>query len=144
MFQAQYESTLDRYLAEFNVAPPPDIWGTPKFPVRGTRTKPRRQDASDGGSTTSADDTPLYVLVSDSHGGDSSLGMADVAHDFGGGGGFSGGGGGSSWGGDSASHSGGDAGSSGGDGGGDGGGGDGGGGGGGGCSSGCGGGGCGS
>lgn len=128
MFSAQYESTLNLYALEFNVEPPRDIWGTPKFSyalVPKAKKKAKKKDEGyDSGS--SGGDSPLFLLFDGSDG----HGSADGMSEFGGGGGFMGGGGGDSWGG---SDSGPDSGSSGGDSGGDGGGS--------GCSSGCGGGG---
>ena len=130
VFSAQYEATLKLYAKEFNVKPPADIWGTPKFPlelVPKTKKKPKKKDDGyDAGTSGDGGDAPLFVLFDGSDG----YGSADGMSEFGGGGGFMGGGGGDSWGSDSSS----DGGDSG---GGDGGGGDGGGSG---CSSGCGGG----
>ncbi|MEO6525922.1 MAG: hypothetical protein ABIP93_04805 [Gemmatimonadaceae bacterium] len=107
VFRAQYEATLERYESEFNVLPPADIWGTPKFtPGRarvrralGRRNAGSSSDASDGG-------TPLYLFF-DGTPGSGGVSYADMP-EFGGGGGFSGGGGGDSWGigASSSSHSG--------------------------------------
>lgn len=123
VFQAQYEATLERYEAEFNMAPPAVIWGTPKFKSRRVdktaKMKSKEVPAGDGG------DSPLHTYFES----DSSEG--GFFSGFGGGGGFAGAGAERSWD-DSSSHDssdGGDAGA--GDSGGSG------------CSSGCGGGGCG-
>lgn len=104
VFQAQYEATLDLYVAEFNTHPPVDIWGTPKFSTSGGRNAGRtpRKNAGDGGSSSSNDDAPLYLLFDGNSdvGGDAHQAMPE----FGGGGAFAGGGGGSAWSGDSTSH----------------------------------------
>jgi uncharacterized membrane protein YgcG len=136
VFSGQYEATLRLYALEFNVLPPEDIWGTPKFAAEFIpKAKPRKRKRGSDNTSSSGDggdSAPLFILFDGSDG----YGSADSMAEFGGGGGFSGGGGGDSWG-DSPSDST-DAGSSD-SGGSDGGGGDGGGSG---CSSGCGGGGC--
>lgn len=101
-FSAQYNATLERYRREFNMAPPPEIWGTPKFnpdTVATAGVPPKRKRRDDEGAMSAAthadDSTPLYLLFDapDDGGHHSSL------PEFGGGGGFSGGGGTSSWGG---------------------------------------------
>ena len=98
LFQAQYEATLELYRLEFNVRPPADIWGTPKFrlgSVRPNADMPRKQrdDASDA-SLPYFGETPLYQHFDGGESGSHHQHMAE----FGGGGGFSGGGGGDSWG----------------------------------------------
>ena len=97
VYRAQYEATLDLYESEFNVRPPADIWGTPKFEPRLTRAQReagKRREVAHYGSSDG--DTPLYLFFD---GSPSSGGMSYHAmEEFGGGGGFTGGGGGSSWG----------------------------------------------
>ena len=100
-FSAQYEATLRRYVAEFNVLPPRDIWGTPKFPLEIRRRDPRAPRRVEY-SSVSGGDSPLYASFA---GSDGSYGGS--FSEFGGGGGASGGGGGDSWGGDSHGHGGG-------------------------------------
>src|SRR5215212_5519537 len=49
VFQDQYERTLDLYEREFGVAPPDDIWSTPKFKpglARAQRALRSREDSS--------------------------------------------------------------------------------------------------
>ena len=104
-FSAQYEATLNLYALEFNVEPPHDIWGKPKFAyalVPKGRKKPRKKDSADSGydDSSSGGDAPLFTLFD----GSDTYGSADSMSEFGGGGGFSGGGGESSWG-DSADSS---------------------------------------
>lgn len=100
-FSQQYEQTLQRYVEQFNVLPPTDIWGTPKFTLQVTpRTKrPER-------NVNRSDDVPLYLSFDGRDGGPSTLDLPE----FGGGGAFSGGGGGDSWGDSGDSSGGGDAG----------------------------------
>ena len=97
VFQAQYAATIALYRSEFNVAPPEDIWGTPKFTPSDATESPKRltQRDADVGASSPDDDLPLYMLF-DSTGSEmhSHHGMME----FGGGGGFHGGGGGHSWG----------------------------------------------
>ncbi len=124
-FHSQYAATLEFYRDEFNVMPPADIWGTPKFATDDSRIEmpePAKR-ARDEGMVYSGGDAPLFLLF-DGEGADGDGGGS--MPEFGGGGGFSGGGSGNSWGDSSGSGQGGDGG------GGDGGGGSG-------CSSGCGG-----
>ena len=106
VFESQYASTLAFYRAEFNAAPPADIWGMPKFGRRnGAKAPvppPRRGEATSA-VVSSADDTPLYMLFESSVSGDT---HSTGEFDFGGGGGFSGGGGGSDWSSDSSPDSG--------------------------------------
>ncbi len=96
-FHAQYAATLDLYRDEFNVMPPAEIWGTPKFATNSDRLQmpePKKK-SGDGGATSSAGDAPLYLLF-DGQGAD---GLAHSSmSEFGGGGGFSGGGSGNDWG----------------------------------------------
>lgn len=88
-FSEQYERTLQRYVAEFNVLPPADIWGTPKFALEVTpRAKRPERRAETGG------DAPLYLWFDGRDGGPSTMDLPE----FGGGGGFDGGGAGDSWG----------------------------------------------
>jgi hypothetical protein len=87
-FSQQYEETLRRYVQEFNVLPPPDIWGTPKFTLAVT---PRAERPTPTGGHD-----PLYLSFDGRDGGPSTLDLPE----FGGGGGFDGGGGGDAWGGD--------------------------------------------
>ena len=101
-FSAQYDATLQRYRREFNMAPPREIWGTPKFNPDSVPTageQPGKKRPGDDGLTstlTHADDTtPLYLLFDSPADG----GHHSSLPEFGGGGGFSGGGGTSSWGG---------------------------------------------
>jgi hypothetical protein len=104
-FSAQYEETLRRYVAEFNVLPPPDIWGTPKFTLdvvpRSRRPRNMRDHTAPGSDA-------LYLSFDGRDGGPS---LRDLP-EFGGGGGFLGGGGSDSWGGgDTGGDTGGDSGS---------------------------------
>ncbi|MES2178194.1 MAG: hypothetical protein V4550_10040 [Gemmatimonadota bacterium] len=85
VYHEQYAATLALYRAEFNVKPPADIWGTPKFKPGKSRTE------YDSSTLPSDSDTPLYLQFSS----DSSSGHTMA--EFGGGGGFSGGGGEDSW-----------------------------------------------
>lgn len=97
-FHAQYAATLDLYRDEFDVMPPVDIWGTPKFRTNDDRMqmpKPKKKP-SDNGMIASGDDAPLYLLF-DGQGADGGL-SHHAMPEFGGGGGFSGGGSGNSWG----------------------------------------------
>ena len=130
VFRAQYEATLARYEAEFAVAPPSDIWCTPKFgaddtPARGAEPPARKPAARESPtrstrqqSTATGDDRPLYVLFGGAEGGHASHASHATRPEFGGGGGFSGGGAERSWGADSggsdAPHGGSDAGDAGG------------------------------
>ena len=99
VFREQYERTLDLYEEEFGVAPPEDIWSTPKFEPGLARVqrapRKKKRDAGAATATSWSDDAPLYTYFdgSPASGGES----ADSMPEFGGGGGFSGGGGGSSW-----------------------------------------------
>lgn len=124
-FHAQYDATLELYRDEFNVGPPADIWGTPKFVTEGGRPempKPKKRDETFGDHhATASDNMPLFLMF---HGpGDDGDGSYDSMPEFGGSGGFSGGGSGSSWGSDPATDTDASGGSDGGDSGGDGGGG---------------------
>lgn len=101
LFSDQYEETLRRYVAEFNVLPPSDIWGTPKFALE---VVPRARRAGRS-SSAGRDSDALYLSFDGRDGGPSTLDLPE----FGDGGGFGGGGGDASWG--SAGDSGGDAGS---------------------------------
>jgi uncharacterized membrane protein YgcG len=101
LFSEQYEETLRRYVAEFNVLPPPDIWGTPKFTLE---VKPRSRRPRGRNGSGSPDGDALYLSFDGVDGGPSTFDLSE----FGGGGGFAGGGGSDSWG---AGDSGGDAGS---------------------------------
>ncbi|MBL0170506.1 MAG: hypothetical protein IPP90_07180 [Gemmatimonadaceae bacterium] len=91
VYAQQFEATLARYRAEFNVRPPWDIWGTPKF---------KRDDATaqaDSGAAVGSGDVPLYQQF-DGHGDTPGhFDMPEFNADSSGGG-FSGGGGGSDWG----------------------------------------------
>ncbi len=97
-FHTQYAATLKFYHDEFNVMPPADIWGTPKFVVDGSRIdmpRPTRRTRGDG-TADSGGNAPLFVLFEgDSGDGGGSSGSMQ---EFGGGGGFSGGGSGNNWG----------------------------------------------
>ncbi|CAN5423084.1 hypothetical protein BH09GEM1_BH09GEM1_30030 [soil metagenome] len=100
VFKAQFDATVDLYHEEFNVEPPPQIWGETKFSADAALAgaTPRRK-GSDITATPDASDAPLYTLLGSDGSGNSDGGTFD----FGGGGGFSGGGGGSDWGGSSDS-----------------------------------------
>ena len=125
VYAQQFDATLARYRIEFNIEPPQDIWGTPKFKRDQATTHDETLLAIGGGS-----DVPLYQQFDGRGDTPGYHDMPEFSVDAGGGA-FAGGGGGSHWGsahdGAGDSDSGGDAG---GDGGGDGGSG---------CSSGCGG-----
>jgi hypothetical protein len=56
VFSEQYEETLRRYVAEFNVIPPTEVWGTPKFRLEITprSRRPVRTDSAGTGG-----DVPL-------------------------------------------------------------------------------------
>lgn len=105
-YHAQYAATLDRYREEFNVHPPHDIWGTPKFKTNVTidrRSILNKKHATTSRSSEVGYDAPLYLLF-DGSGGEGH--SHDTMMEFGGGGGASGGGGGSDWNGsDHSSHS---------------------------------------
>lgn len=63
IYNAQYLDTLALYKKEFDMEPPADIWGTPKFdenaaPANG-RSKKKETVSSDGGSYS--DSFPLYM-----------------------------------------------------------------------------------
>jgi len=103
LFSEQYEETLRRYVAEFNVLPPSDIWGTPKFTLEVVPRSGRARGSADRNAQGSSD--ALYLSFDGRDGGPSTLDLPE----FGGGGGFSGGGGDASWG--AGGDSGGDAGS---------------------------------
>ena len=93
VFAQQYEATLERYREEFNVNPPQDIWGTPKF----AWTKRARSNAAHATSDSSGGgDMPLYMMFDALGDTPGHYGMPEFSAD--GGGGFSGGGGGSDWG----------------------------------------------
>ncbi|MBA3560241.1 MAG: hypothetical protein H0W30_16750 [Gemmatimonadaceae bacterium] len=112
-FHAQYDATLELYRDEFNMTPPADIWGTPKFMTKDPRIqmpKPKKK-SSDTGVISSGGDAPLYLHF-DGRGADGGV-SDDAMPEFGGGGAFSGAGGGSSWGDASNSIQGADTGSSG-------------------------------
>jgi len=102
LFSEQYEETLRRYVTEFNVLPPSDIWGTPKFSLEVVPRSRRPRRGTDGDAHGG---DGLYLSFDGRDGGPSTLDLAE----FGGGGGFLGGGGGDSWG--AGSDAGGDAGS---------------------------------
>ena len=94
VFQAQYEETLARYTGEFNVVPPVDVWGTPKFALTTVPARKVRRHADT--PLSYADDTPLFMYFDGSPVCD---GLSfDTMAEFGGGGGFSGGGAETSWG----------------------------------------------
>ncbi len=102
-FHAQYDATLELYRDEFNMTPPADIWGTPKFGTdsgQPVMPKPKKRDETSGdNNATASDDMPLFLMF---HGqGANGGGSYDSMPEFGGSGGFSGGGSGSSWGSDS-------------------------------------------
>ena len=97
-FHRQYAATLEFYRDEFNVMPPVDIWGTPKFATDDSRIempRPTKQTRDDS-MVYSGGDAPLFLLFD----GESSDGGGSYGSmpEFGGGGGFSGGGSGSNWG----------------------------------------------
>jgi len=97
-FHVQYASTLGLYRDEFNVMPPPDIWGTPKFATDDSRIgmpRPAKRTRDDG-MVYSGGDAPLFMLF-DGQGADGG-GSHGTMPEFGGGGGFSGAGSGSNWG----------------------------------------------
>jgi hypothetical protein len=54
-FRAQYEATLARYEEEFGVAPPPDIWCTPKFAAERRRGADSSSGDSGGGDSGDGD-----------------------------------------------------------------------------------------
>lgn len=93
VFKAQFDATIDLYLAEFNVEPPSQIWGETKFDSRTLRTDATPRRKRNNNDTGDTGDAPLYMLL-----GSDDAASADSGFDFGGGGGFSGGGGGSDWG----------------------------------------------
>jgi len=110
-FHTQYAATLDLYRDEFNMTPPEDMWGTPKFATDDSpieMPKPDRKKSNDGGATSPGDDLPLYLFFN-GDGADGGVSHAAMS-EFGGGGGFSGGGSGSSWGNGADSNQGADAG----------------------------------
>jgi hypothetical protein len=97
VFQEQYERTLDLYEDEFNVAPPVDIWSTPKFApgiARVRRAMPKKWSPATTASS-SGDDAPLYTFFVGAPAVEGQT--ADAMPEFVGGGGFSGAGGGDSW-----------------------------------------------
>ena len=96
VFKAQFDATIDSYRAEFNVEPPPQIWGETKFDADAPSGATPRRKRNEASATADGSDAPLYLLL-----GSDSGGSSDGGFDFGGGGGFSGGGGGSDWGGSS-------------------------------------------
>ena len=109
LYEAQYDATLALYRVEFHVAPPGDIWGTPKFTPAAKvakRSTVKRSTGDDTSSTyASGEDAPLYLLFTSGAGSD-----AGSMPEFGGGGGFSGGGSSGDWGsGDSSGGHGGDS-----------------------------------
>ena len=91
VFSAQYDATLRLYVSEFNVRPPADIWGTPKFDIALVIG---RHGPAAIVYEVAVDDAPLFACFDGTDGGP----YADAMAEFGGGGGFSGGGGESSWG----------------------------------------------
>ncbi len=99
VFEAQYAATLALYETEFNVRPPADIWGTPKFD-RGRNPDAPATTRRGPGDGTSEGDAPLHTWFDGSDGGHSHHALPE----FGGGGAFAGGGGGSDWGGHGSSH----------------------------------------
>jgi hypothetical protein len=106
IYNAQYLDTLALYKKEFDMEPPADIWGTPKFdenaaPVNG-RSKKKETVPSDGGSYS--DSFPLYMNFDS---GNSYSGFEGY-----GGGDFGGAGAGGDWSDSSSSDSGSDGGSS--------------------------------
>ena len=100
VFEAQYAATLALYETEFNVRPPSDIWGTPKFDVRRPARAPEGMPSVDEDPAMAHEDRPLHQLFDGSGQGSSHHTLPE----FGGGGGFSGSGGGSTWSGDHGSH----------------------------------------
>lgn len=93
-FSEQYERTLQQYATEFNVAPPEDIWGTPKFPITvlpAATARARRVERA----RTPDGDAPLHLWFDGSDGSPS----ASELPEFGGSSSaFAGAGGGDSWG----------------------------------------------
>lgn len=66
VFSAQYQKTLAFYEREFGVAPPPEIWGRPKFSptkVKGAVEKPERKQ-TDFSQTAPDADIPLITMFS--------------------------------------------------------------------------------
>lgn len=92
LFSEQYEETMRRYVAEFNVLPPPDIWGTPKFTLEVT-PRAQRADRTRRDGRSGQDSDALYLSFDGRDGWPSTLDLPEF-----GGGGFLGGGGGDSWG----------------------------------------------
>ena len=93
VFAQQYEATLERYRDEFNVNPPHDIWGTPKFAWSKRSRSPAAHATSD---SSGGGDMPLYMMFDGLGDTPGHYDMPEFSAD--GGGGFSGGGGGSDWG----------------------------------------------
>ncbi len=115
-FHAQYAATLELYRDEFNMMPPADIWGTPKFrtdedQIQMPKPKATDRTSSENVMASSGGDIPLYMFFD---GGGDGGNAGQSMPEFGGGDGFSGGGSGSSWGDGTESNHGGDAGDSGG------------------------------
>ena len=95
VFKAQFDATIELYREEFNVEPPPQIWGETKFDADARAGATPRKKRNDITATGDSADAPLHTLFTSDGGGSSDSG----SFDFGGGGGFSGAGGGSDWGG---------------------------------------------
>lgn len=91
VYAQQFATTLARYRVEFNVIPPWDIWGTPKF---------RRDDvaAQADVGVGAGGETPLYQQFDGRGDTPGHYDMPEFNADSSGGG-FSGGGGGTDWGG---------------------------------------------
>ncbi|MES3004865.1 MAG: hypothetical protein V4690_01980 [Patescibacteria group bacterium] len=65
VFNAQYNATLELYQREFNMEPPVDIWGKPKFDARKLRNtdyKPRKKELVEDSVELISDDVPLHLL----------------------------------------------------------------------------------
>jgi len=91
LYAQQFDATLDRYVSEFHVMPPGDIWGTPKF-TRVPTVARKEESVTVGGGA----DLPLYAQFDGRGDNPSHHDMPEFSVD-GSGGGFSGGGGGSDW-----------------------------------------------
>ena len=92
VYAQQFEATLARYHAEFNVSPPWDIWGTPKFKQDDASARYDSTAAMSGGG-----DVPLYLQFDGRGDTPGHYDMPEFSVDSAGGG-FSGGGGGTDWG----------------------------------------------
>ena len=106
VYSQQFEATLDKYRIEFNVNPPHDIWGKPKFRLSELPARRRDTVIANGGGA----DAPLYAQFDGLGGSPGHYDMPEFNADSSGGG-FSGGGGGSDWGSDGDGSSGSDGGS---------------------------------